>query len=149
MAGWLPGRVHHGESGSIGVLQDCQICGSSAIDVHDTCLIGEAISNPGHVAEVDRCGAHNFRGIFLNVSRRRGLALVRTLYSVPPMRAVPAGMITLDDCRAATTSAGESPRAAERRGVDVNHDLAVFPAERRRRRKSGIVNRRTLMKLSP
>ena len=47
-----------------------------------------------------------------NSATADGLEFNATLYSVEPTRAVPAGTITFDTCRALTTSAGDSPFAA-------------------------------------
>ena len=53
-------------------------------------------------------------GSWLNRSIKSGLELSFTLYSRSPMRAVPAGTITLDAVSAVTTSFGENPLATMR-----------------------------------
>jgi hypothetical protein len=53
-------------------------------------------------------------GKALNRSTALGLEFNCTLYSRSPKRAVPAGTITLEACRALTTSTGENPLASRR-----------------------------------
>ncbi len=50
-------------------------------------------------------------GIRLNWSTVGGLEFISTLYSVEPMRAVPAGTRMFELCKALTTSFGETPLA--------------------------------------
>ena len=56
-----------------------------------------------------------------------------TLYSWSPMRAVPAGTMTLDACSALTTSFGERPWPPSAWRIDVDVDLPLLAAEGRRR----------------
>ena len=55
-----------------------------------------------------------------------------TLNSRSPMRAMPAGTMTLVACSALTTSICEKPLALQLRGIDVDDDLPLLAAERRR-----------------
>ena len=61
-----------------------------------------------------------------------GLELSLTLNSRSPMRAMPAGTITLVVCSALTTSICERPLALSLRGIDVDDDLPLLAAVRRR-----------------
>ena len=96
------------------MLEDGEIDGALAVDVHDVGLHGEAVGHCRHVAQRDVLPSNTPIGRALNRSTSDGLEFITTLYSRSPMRAVPAGTITLDACSAFTTSVGENPLAASR-----------------------------------
>jgi len=75
-----------------------------------------------------------------------GLELSWTLYSRSPMRAVPAGTITLDACNAFTTSAGVKPLAAIRAGSRSMLICRDLPPNGAGVDRPGIVNNRIRMK---
>ena len=62
-------------------------------------------------------------GRALNRSTALGLEFNCTLYSRSPMRAVPAGTMTLEACSAATTSVGDKALGLQPRRVDIDVDL--------------------------
>ena len=71
-----------------------------------------------------------------NCSTICGLEFSLTLNSRSPMRAMPAGTITLVVCSALTTSICDKPLGAELGRIDVDDDLALLAAVGRRDRQA-------------
>ena len=81
--------------------------------------------------------------MLLRSSIEVGTALVRTVYWVSPIFAVPDGSVRFWALTALTTSSGVRPLACSLTRVDIDHDLAVLAAGRRRQRDA--VDRRELL----
>ena len=85
----------------------------------------------------------NLTGILLRSSMVAGIALVRTVYWVLPIFAVPAGNVRFCVLTALTTSSGVKTSGQQLVRIDIDHDLPVFAAGRGRQRHAG--DRRQLL----
>ena len=82
-------------------------------------------------------------GMLLRSSIVGGVALVRTVYCVSPIFAVPAGKVRFWALTALTTSQRRQPLGQQLCRVDIDHDLPVLAARRRRQGDAG--DRRQLL----
>ena len=85
-------------------------------------------------------------GNSLNFSTDGGLEFSWTLYSRSPIRAVPAGTITLEACSAFTTSVGVKPLATSKAGSRSTIICRDFPPNGAGVERPGMVNSRMRMK---
>ena len=66
-------------------------------------------------------------GMLLKPLTVAGLEFIATLYSRSPIRAVPAGIKTLEDCSAVTTSSADNPFPVSALGSTSTVISRVFP----------------------
>ena len=130
-------RLHHGQSRRVGVLEDGEIGRALAVDVHDAALFGIAVRHLGHVSQQNRRRAHDLDrdAAELRHCVRAGVELHRIVGVADP--GIARRQNHVRSLQRADYVSGRQPLGGECLRVDVDDDLAFFPAERRGRRKPG------------